>query len=181
MGKDPQQQEQRVQRAVEGLVNALIHPWPQTQRRSALDMLTTIAWRCAHSAEEKIGVPLPDDVIKNRVRSERRNYHRRYLRPRRPHRAPRLQASRDLYAATASRDAYRPFLHLGSNGEQFTVTLYNMDFTHWGGSQGLEVGTSCNTMPGISRLSSRRISLLKIEAGRELSSCRRWPLSGFSP
>ena len=100
----------------------------------------------------KIGVPLPDDIIKNRVRSERRNpiiadvFNRMSLMERRG------SGLREICTATASEDAYRPeFMPRLETGENwFTVTLYNMNYVE-ADTVGTQVGTpSCNTMPDIS-------------------------------
>ena len=100
----------------------------------------------------KIGVPLPDNVIKNRVRSERRNpiiadvFDRMSLMERRG------SGLREICTATASEDAYRPeFMPRLETGENwFTVTLYNMNYVE-ADTVGTQVGTpSCNIMPGIS-------------------------------
>lgn len=100
----------------------------------------------------KIGTPLSDDVIKNRVRNEGRNpiiadvFDRMSLMERRG------SGLREICTATASEDAYRPeFMPRLETGENwFTVTLYNMNYVE-ADTVGTQVGTpSCNTMPDIS-------------------------------
>lgn len=100
----------------------------------------------------KIGTPLSDDVIKNRVRNEGRNpiiadvFDRMSLMERRG------SGLREICTATASEDVYRPeFMPRLETGENwFTVTLYNMNYVE-ADTVGTQVGTpSCNIMPGIS-------------------------------
>ena len=140
------------ERAVEEtLVNALIHrSYLELGSEVHVDMYNDCMK--VRSLGGQIGVPLPDDVIKNRVRSERRNpiiadvFDRMSLIERRG------SGLREICTATASEDAYRPeFMSRFETGENwFTVTLYNMNYVE-ADTVGTQVGTpSCNTMPSIS-------------------------------
>ena len=140
------------ERAVEEtLVNALIHrSYLELGSEVHVDMYNDCMK--VRSPSGQIGVSLPDNVIKNRVRSERRNpiiadvFDRMSLMERRG------SGLREICTATASEDAYRPeFMPRFETGENwFTVTLYNMNYVE-ADTVGTQVGTpSCNIMPGIS-------------------------------
>lgn len=140
------------ERAVEEtLVNALIHrSYLELGSEMHVDMYNDCMK--VRSPSGKIGVPLPNDVIKNRVRNEGRNpiiadvFERMSLMERRG------SGLREICTATASEDAYRPesMPRLETGENWFTVTLYNMNYVE-ADTVGTQVGTpSCNTMPGIS-------------------------------
>lgn len=88
-------------------MNALIHrSYLELGSEVHVDMYNDRMEVCSPGG--KIGAPLPDDVIKNRVRSERRNpiiadvFDRMSLIERRG------SGLREICTATASEDAYRP-------------------------------------------------------------------------
>lgn len=86
------------ERAVEEtLVNALIHrSYLELGSEVHVDMYNDCMK--VRSLGRKIGVPLPDDVIKKpREKRGTQPHHRRCLRPHEPHGAPKLRASRDLH------------------------------------------------------------------------------------
>ena len=83
-----------------------------------------------YSPGEKIGAPLPEDVVTTRVKSERRNpviadvFSRMNLMERRG------SGLREICMATAAEDAYKPEFKpvFESKQEAFWVTLFNMNY-----------------------------------------------------
>ena len=170
-------------RAVEEvLVNALIHrSYLVLGSEVHVDMYDNRME--IYSPGEKIGAPLPEDVMATRVKSERRNpiiadvFSRMNLMERRG------SGLSEICTATAAEDAYKPEFKpvFESKQDAFWVTLWNMNYVEGAATDPVGTHDGTHVSPQVTPHVSPQVERLLAALGDgELTSAELMTAMGFS-